>query len=148
MKLPRPHGRGIFSLRFVGSGIPPKRKTLRYNPRAHAPGVSRRGIKWQMENHKIENSLGFNSEPSKIMHIDFNSCFATIEQQANPFLRGKPIVVAAFTTNKGCILAASVEAKKLGIKTGMKVMDGKAIYPKLTVFPSDTWKYRNVHLKL
>jgi DNA polymerase-4 len=82
------------------------------------------------------------------MHIDLNSCFATIEQQANPFLRGKPIAVAAFTTNKGCILAASVEAKRLGIKTGMRVMDGRVIYPKLIVLPPDPWKYRNVHLKL
>jgi DNA polymerase-4 len=80
--------------------------------------------------------------------MDLNSCFATIEQQANPLLRGKPIAVAAFVTNKGCILAASVEAKKLGIKTGMRVMDGRAIYPKLVVLPSDPWKYRNVHLKL
>jgi DNA polymerase-4 len=45
-------------------------------------------------------------------------------------------------------LAASVEAKKLGIKTGMRVMDGRAIYPKLVVLPPDPWKYRNVHLKL
>jgi DNA polymerase-4 len=82
------------------------------------------------------------------MHIDLNSCFATIEQQANPFLRGKPIAVAAFVTDRGCILAASVEAKKLGIKTGMRVMDGRAIYPKLVVLPPDPWKYRNVHLKL
>ena len=82
------------------------------------------------------------------MHIDINSCFATIEQQANPFLRGKPVAVAAFTTGKGCILAASIEAKRLGIKTGMRVMDGQAIYPKLVVLPPDPWKYRNVHLKL
>jgi DNA polymerase-4 len=92
--------------------------------------------------------MEFNSFPSTIMHIDLNSCFATIEQQANPFLRGKPIAVAAFTTDRGCILAASVEAKKLGIKTGMRVMDGRAIYPKLVVLPPDPWKYRNVHLKL
>lgn len=82
------------------------------------------------------------------MHIDINSCFATIEQQANPFLRNKPIVVAAYTTNKGCILAASIEAKKLGIKTGMRVIDGRAIYPKLTVLPPDPNKYRQVHLAL
>ena len=90
----------------------------------------------------------FNSSPSTIMHIDLNSCFATIEQQANPFLRGKPIAVAAFTSPNGCILAASIEAKRLGIKTGMRVRDGRVIYPKLVVLPPDPWKYRNVHLKL
>jgi DNA polymerase-4 len=92
--------------------------------------------------------MEFNSLPSRVMHIDLNSCFATIEQQANPFLRGKPIAVAAFTSPGGCILAASVEAKRLGIKTGMRVKDGRAIYPALIVLPSDPWKYRNVHLKL
>lgn len=96
----------------------------------------------------MENSLKFNPLPSKIIHLDLNSCFATIEQQANPLLRGKPLVVAAFTSPSGCILAASVEAKKLGIKTGMRVRDGKAIYPSLIVLPPDPWKYRNVHLKL
>jgi len=90
----------------------------------------------------------FNSAPSTIMHIDLNSCFASIEQQANPFLRGKPVAVAAFTSPGGCILAASVEAKRLGIKTGLRVRDGRAIYPKLIVLPPDPWKYRNVHLSL
>lgn len=92
--------------------------------------------------------MDFNSSLATMMHIDLNSCFATIEQQANPLLRGRPLAVAAFTTGKGCILAASIEAKRLGIKTGMRVMDGKAIFPGLIVLPSDPWKYRNVHLKL
>jgi DNA polymerase-4 len=82
------------------------------------------------------------------MHLDINSCFATIEQQANPNLRGKPIAVAAFTSPNGCILAASIEAKKLGIKTGMRVKDGKEIYKDLAILPPDPWKYRNVHLSL
>lgn len=91
--------------------------------------------------------MEFNSAPSYMMHIDLNSCFASIEQQANPFLRGKPTAVAAFPTPGGCILAASIEAKELGIKTGMRVRDGKMIYPKLIVLSPDPWKYRNVHLK-
>ena len=82
------------------------------------------------------------------MHIDLNSCFATIEQQANPHLRGKPIAVAAYTTPFGCILAPSIEAKSYGIQTGMRVKDGKALCPKLIVLPPDPWKYRNVHLAL
>jgi DNA polymerase-4 len=92
--------------------------------------------------------MEFNEGPSFNLHLDLNSCFATIEQQANPFLRGKPIAVAAFTSPGGCILAASVEAKRLGIKTGMRVKDGREICPKLIVLPPDPWKYRNVHLKL
>jgi DNA polymerase-4 len=90
----------------------------------------------------------FNSRPLTVMHIDINSCFATIEQQANPLLRGKPIAVAAYATEKGCILAASVEAKRLGIKTGMRVREGKLLCPGLIVLPPDPWKYRDVHLKL
>ncbi|OGM02880.1 hypothetical protein A2115_00110 [Candidatus Woesebacteria bacterium GWA1_41_8] len=82
------------------------------------------------------------------MHIDLNSCFATIEQQANPHLRGKPIAVAAYTTPSGCILAPSIEAKKHGIKTGMRVKDARVLYPNLIVLPPDPWKYRSVHLAL
>ena len=94
------------------------------------------------------NNLSFNPAPSTIMHIDLNSCFATIEQQANPHLRGKPVAVAAYTTPSGCIVAPSVEAKRYGIKVGMRVKEGKLLYPSLIVLPPDPWKYRNVHLAL
>lgn len=92
--------------------------------------------------------MEFNTAPSYNLHLDLNSCFASIEQQANPFLRGKPIAVAAFNSPKGCILAVSIEAKRLGIKTGMWVSDAQKIYPKIKVLTPDPWKYRNVHLKL
>ncbi|MFI5240851.1 MAG: hypothetical protein ACHQUA_00260 [Microgenomates group bacterium] len=92
--------------------------------------------------------MEFNPSESKIMLMDINSCFATIEQQANPNLRGKPVVVAAYKTSKGTVLAASVDAKKLGIKTGMRVMDAQVIYPKVVVLSPDPNKYRNVHIKL
>ena len=69
-------------------------------------------------------NLPFNNKDSTLMHIDLNSCFATIEQQANPLLRGRPIAVAAYDSPRGCILAPSIEAKKLGIKTGMQVQEG------------------------
>jgi len=82
------------------------------------------------------------------MHIDLNSCFATIEQQANPLLRGKPIAVAAYATDYGCIIAPSVEAKRLGVKVGMRVKDGKLVYPDLVILPPDPNKYRNIHLAL
>ena len=56
-------------------------------------------------------ALALNHNPPTIMHVDLNSCFATIEQQANPLFRGKPMVVAAYDTPNGCVVAPSIEAK-------------------------------------
>jgi len=91
--------------------------------------------------------LPFNPKPSTLMHVDLNSCFASVEQQANPLLRGKAIAVAAYTSPNGCIVAPSVEAKRYGIKTGMRVKDGKMLYRDLIVVPPDPNKYRAVHLQ-
>lgn len=92
--------------------------------------------------------MDFNPAPSTVMHLDINSCFASIEQQANPILRGRPVAVAAYTTPRGCILAASVEAKKFGVKTGLRVEEGKLLCPDLLILPADPPKYRHVHLRL
>lgn len=92
--------------------------------------------------------LNFNPKPSTIIHLDLNSCFATIEQQANPHLRGKPIAVAAYASARGCIIAPSVEAKRFGVKVGMRVREGQMLCPNLIIRPPDPWKYRNVHLAL
>jgi len=90
--------------------------------------------------------LALNHNPPTVMHVDLNSCFATIEQQANPFLRGKPIVVAAYNSPNGCVVAPSIEAKRYGIKTGMTVRDAKLLYPKIVVRTLDPEKYLAVHL--
>ena len=93
-------------------------------------------------------AVGINHNPSTIMHIDLNSCFATIEQQANPLLRGKPIAVAAYTTGNGCIVAPSIEAKALGIRCGMPVREGRQLCANLLVLPPDPWKYRFINRQL
>jgi DNA polymerase-4 len=89
------------------------------------------------------------TNPNKplLMHIDLNSCFATIEQQANPLLRGKPIVVAAYSTPNAFILAPSIEAKRLGIKMGMRVGDAQRITPNVVVRMPNPPLYRDVHIK-
>lgn len=88
--------------------------------------------------------LPINTAPPTIMHIDLNSCFATVEQQANIHLRGKPMVVAAYPTAGGCILSPSIEAKRLGIKTGMRVGDARKIYSDIIVRESDPEMIRDV----
>jgi len=95
----------------------------------------------------INMPLPINRNQPFIMHVDLNSCFATIEQQANPLFRGKPIVVAAYNSPKGTVVAPSIEAKHYGIKTGMTVMEAKLLYPKVIVRTPDPPKYRAVHLQ-
>lgn len=92
--------------------------------------------------------LEFNPNPPQKIWIDLNSAFASIEQLCDPFLRGKPIAVAAYTSPRGCIVAPSIEAKKLGIKTGMLVQDGLRLCRDLIVLPPDTTKYFAVNRRL
>ena len=51
--------------------------------------------------------LPINYNRPLIMHIDLNSCFAIIEQQANPLLRHKPVAIAAYDTPRGAVIASS-----------------------------------------
>ena len=94
------------------------------------------------------HAFDFNSGFPTVMHVDINSCFATVEQQANPRLRGKPVVVAAYAEDHGCILAASIEANRLGIKTGMRVREAKVIFRNVVVLAPDPDKYRFVNRAL
>ncbi|MFZ2025043.1 MAG: hypothetical protein WAV51_02075 [Microgenomates group bacterium] len=90
----------------------------------------------------------FSSHPPTVLYIDINSCFATIEQQANPRLRGKPVAVAAYTSGNGCILAASYEAKQIGVTTGMRIRDALRICPDLETKTPDPEKYRFINQQL
>lgn len=77
-----------------------------------------------------------------ILHIDFNSYFATVEQQANPRLRGKPIGVTGGDRMKRTVIgAASVEAKKFGVKTGMQIWEAQKLCPQIILVPGDCDKY-------
>ncbi|OGH14952.1 MAG: hypothetical protein A2860_01975 [Candidatus Levybacteria bacterium RIFCSPHIGHO2_01_FULL_37_33] len=81
-----------------------------------------------------------------ILHIDFDSFFASVEQQCNPRLRGKPIGVTA-TNGRTCIIASSREAKKLGIGTGSRTYEAKKICPELILMPADFVNYWQVSKK-
>ena len=63
-------------------------------------------------------------------------------------MRGKPVAVSAYAGKNGCVLAASVEAKRFGVKTGMRVQDAKMLCQNIIVLPSDPAKYRYIHVML
>lgn len=81
-----------------------------------------------------------------ILHIDFDSYFASCEQQFNSKLRGKPIGVTA-QNGRTCIIAASREAKKMGIKSPSRTFDALRIVPNMIFVPAHFEKYWEVTQK-
>lgn len=90
----------------------------------------------------------YNQSRPLIMHIDLNSCFATVEQQARPMLRGRPVAVVNRRTEHTMIVTASYEAKAMGVKLGMRLKDAKLLCPDLIGLESDPLKYRYVYHQL
>lgn len=90
----------------------------------------------------------YNPERSLIMHIDLNSCFATVEQQARPMLRGKPVAIVNRLSEHTAIVTASYEAKAYGVKVGMKLREAKLLVPDIIAIETDPVKYRYVYHKL
>ncbi len=70
-----------------------------------------------------------------------NSYFASVEQQANPFLRGKPIGIVGKNQKRTIVATASIEAKRLGVKTAMSTWEAKKICPSIIFIPGDPEKY-------
>jgi DNA polymerase-4 len=89
-------------------------------------------------------SLRLNDAEPRVMHVDLNSCYAIIEQQANRLLRGKPVGVAAYASPGGFIIASSYEARRLGIKL-MRVKDAKQLSKDIIILTPDPEKYFDAH---
>src|SRR5947209_17821221 len=97
---------------------------------------------------RVASALGLNTEDPKTLVVDLNCAFASIEQQHDPSLRGRPLAIAAYATNAATIVSSSREARDLGIKTGMKVFEAKALYPRLVIREPNPPSYREVSDKL
>lgn len=77
-----------------------------------------------------------------ILHIDMNAFFASVEQQANPDLQGKPVAVVG-SGHRTVITTASYEARSFGVKTGMAIWEGRRTCPELIIVVGDNRKYTN-----
>ena len=75
-----------------------------------------------------------------ILHIDMNAFFASVEQQSNPALRGKPIAVIG-SAKRTVVTTSSYEARAYGVKTGMAVWEAKRNCPHLILVIGNNRKY-------
>lgn len=82
-----------------------------------------------------------------ILHIDMNAFFASVEQSANPDLRGKPIAVVG-GHGRTVITTSSYEARAKGVKAGMAIWEGKRACPELIVVVGDNRKYQHTSVEI
>lgn len=86
---------------------------------------------------------------SSILFVDMNSFFASCEQQDNYLLRGRPVGVCVYTSHpESCIISPSVEAKRLGIRTGMPLQEAARLCPHFVPIETNPERYRQYHVQL
>ncbi len=81
----------------------------------------------------------------RALYVDFNSYFASVEQQVRPELRGRPVAVVPMLADTTCAIAASVEAKRYGVKTGTPVAEARRLCPGIVFVVSTPRVYVEFH---
>jgi DNA polymerase IV len=78
----------------------------------------------------------------RIIHVDMDAFYASVEQRDNPSLRGKPLVVGGQPDKRGVVAAASYEARQFGVRSAMSMSKAVRICPTLVIVPPDFGRYK------
>lgn len=88
------------------------------------------------------------SEPRKIIHIDMDAFYASVEQRDNSSLRGKPVVVGGSPKSRGVVAACSYEARKFGVHSAMPCSKAQRLCPDAVFVRPRMGHYKNVSLQI
>jgi DNA polymerase IV len=83
-----------------------------------------------------------------VMYVDMNSYFASCEQQRHPELRNRPVGVVTYDSPNASVIAASIEAKRCGVKTGMRLPECRALCPQIIPVTTHPAWYRQIHVDI
>ena len=84
----------------------------------------------------------------RTLYIDMDSFYASVEQQLNPELRGRPVGITAVDSDAGAIVAASYDAKALGIGVGTRIGEAKRICPGIALVGARHRVYARMNRKI
>lgn len=84
----------------------------------------------------------------RYMFVDFNAFFASVEQHDEPALRGWPVIVTPLPSEHSGAIAASYEAKAVGIRRGTSVAEARRLFPRVAIRPARHDRYVAVHTAL
>jgi DNA polymerase IV len=90
-------------------------------------------------------NLTLRSAARKIVHVDMDAFYTSVEQRDNSELRGKPIVVA-WTGKRSVVCAASYEARRFGVRSAMPAITAERMCPSAIFVPPDFTRYKAVSL--
>src|SRR6202022_1947454 len=77
----------------------------------------------------------------RILHVDMDAFYASVEQRDDPALRGRPLAVGGRPTSRGVVAAASYEARAFGVHSAMSMARAVRLCPSLLIVPPDFGRY-------
>lgn len=78
----------------------------------------------------------------RILHVDMDAFYASVEQRDDPSLAGRPVAVGGDPTRRGVVAAASYEARAFGVQSAMSMAKAVRLCPSLVIVPPDFGRYR------